>query len=167
MASGVNLEEKSGVGVPKAVCRCTQPHSGNSCNVAGAKLSWPWCSFGSITDVERGEGHAAWATACSPHNTVQAYIHSITYTYFHTWRGQSNFTIHVDTTRGATNTGYKPSLDWRRTRPQGLLPTLGEILGSHWTAVARLKLGSPQPVRCCPATVCHPHWVHGDKGKPE
>ena len=36
MASGVNLEQKSGAGVPKAVCRCTQPHSGNSCDVAGA-----------------------------------------------------------------------------------------------------------------------------------
>ena len=36
-----------------------------------------------------------------------------------------------------------------------------------WTAIARLKLGSSQPVRCCPATVCHPHWVHWDKGKPE
>ena len=36
--SGVNLEEKSGVGVPKAVCCCSQPHSGNSCDVAGAKL---------------------------------------------------------------------------------------------------------------------------------
>ena len=110
-----------------------------------------------------GRGHAAWATACSPHNTAQAYIHSITYTYFHTWRGHSSFAIRVDT----TDTSYKPSLDWRRARRQGLLPTVGEILGSHWTAIARLKLGSPQPIRCCPATVCHPHWVLGDKGPPE
>ena len=44
---------------------------------------------------------------------------------------------------------------------------MGEILGSQWTAIAHLKLGSPQPVRCCPATVCHHHWVHGDKGQPE
>ena len=44
-------------------------------------------------------------------------------------------------------TGYKPSLDWPRAWRQGLLPTMGEILGSHWTAIARLKLGSPQPVR--------------------
>ena len=56
MASGVNLEEKSRVGVPKAVCRCTQPHSGNSCDVAAAKLEWPCCFFGSITEVERGGG---------------------------------------------------------------------------------------------------------------
>ena len=39
--------------------------------------------------------------------------------------------------------------------------------GSHWTAIAHLKLGSPQPVRYCPTTVCHPHWVHGDKGPHE
>ena len=38
MASGVNLAEKSRVGVPTAVYRCTQPHSGKSCDVAGAKL---------------------------------------------------------------------------------------------------------------------------------
>ena len=114
-----------------------------------------------------GGGHAARATACPPHNTAQVYIHSITYTYFHTWRGHSSFAIRVDTTRGATDTGYKPSLDWRRAWRQGLLPTVGGILGSHWTAIAHLKLGSPQPVRCCPATVCHPHWVHGDKGNPK
>ena len=68
----------------------------------------------------------------------------------------------VGTTRGATVTGYKPSHDWRKARRQGLLPTVGGILGSHWTAIARLKLGSPQTERCCPATVCYPHWVHGD-----
>ena len=49
----------------------------------------------------------------------------------------------VDTTRGATVTGYKPSHDWHKPRRQGLLPTVGGILGSHWTAIARLKLGSP------------------------
>ena len=48
----------------------------------------------------------------------------------------------VDTTRGAAVTGYKPSHDWRKARRQGLLPTLGGI-GSHWTAIARLKLDSP------------------------
>ena len=68
----------------------------------------------------------------------------------------------VDTTRGATVTGYKPSRDWRKARRQGLPPTVGGILGSHWTAIARLKLGSPQTERCCPATVCYPHLVHGD-----
>ena len=76
-------------------------------------------------------------------------------------------TIYVDTRRGATDTGYKPSLDWRRARRQGFLSTEGEIHGSHWTAITSLKLGSPQPVRCCLTTLCHPHWVHGDKGSPE
>ena len=28
-----------------------------------------------------------------------------------------------------------------------------EILGSNWRATVRLKLGSPQPDRCCPATI--------------
>ena len=51
---------------------------------------------------------------------------------------------------------------WQRARRQGLLPMVGEILRSHWTTIVHLK-----PVRCCPATVCHPHWVHGDKGPPE
>ena len=36
----------------------------------------------------------------------------------------------VDTTRGAAVTGYKPSHDWRKARCQGLLPTVGGILGS-------------------------------------
>ena len=31
-ASGVNLEETSGVGAPKVVRCCLQPRSGNSCN---------------------------------------------------------------------------------------------------------------------------------------
>ena len=40
----------------------------------------------------------------------------------------------VDTTRGAAvrpSTGYNPSHDWRKARRQGLLPTVGGILGSH------------------------------------
>ena len=41
---------------------------------------------------------------------------------------------------------------------------MGEIRGSHWTAIALLKPGSPKPVRCCPTTVCHPHLVHGYEG---
>ena len=73
----------------------------------------------------------------------------------------------VDTTRGATVTGYKPSRDWRKARRQGLLPTVGGILGSHWTAITRLKLGSPQTERCCPATVCYPHWVQGIRNHPK
>ena len=94
-------------------------------------------------------GHAAWATACHPtlHCPGLHPFNSLTCTYFHTWRGHSSFTIRVNTRRGATDTDYKPSLDWRRVRRQGLLPTVGEILVSHWTAIAHLKLGSPQPVR--------------------
>ena len=93
--------------------------------------------------------------------------HSLTYPYFHCSRGHSSFAIRVDTTRGATDTGYKPSLDWRAARRQELFLTVGENPRSHWTALAHLKLGSLQPIWCCPATVCHPHWVHGDNGPPE
>ena len=66
----------------------------------------------------------------------------------------------VDSTQEAADTGYKPSLNWHRVQHQGLLPMVGEIFVSHWTATTRLKLGSPQPVRGCPTMVCFLHWVH-------
>ena len=47
-----------------------------------------------------------------PHN------HQI-HTYTCTWRGHSSFAFSVDTTRGAADTGYKSSLNWRRARRQG------------------------------------------------
>ena len=53
-------------------------------------------------------------------------------------------------------------LNWRIVKFQGLLPTVEEIFTSHWTAIAYLKLGSPQPVRCCPTMVCLPLWVYED-----
>lgn len=163
-ASGVNLEEKSGVGVPKAVRHCHQPRSGSSCDDAGAKLYRPCCSFGYISVVERGDvlhGQHAVPHIIPPRLT--SYYMQITLTLTSTaWRGHSSFATGVDTTRGAADTGYKPSLNWRRAWRQGLLPTVGEIFGSQWTATARLKLGSPQPVRCCPATARSLHWVHGD-----
>ena len=109
----------------------------------------------------RGEG----ATACPPHNT--AYIHSITKTYFHSWRGHSSLAIRVETTWGATDKGYQQSLNWRRAWHQVLLPTVVETLGSHRTTIAHLKLGNPQPVRCCTAVVCHPRWVHGIRDYPK
>ena len=37
-----------------------------------------------------------------------------------------------------------------------------EIFTSHWKAIACLKLGSPQLVRCCPAMICLPLWVYED-----
>nr|XP_058942010.1 uncharacterized protein LOC131770312 [Pocillopora verrucosa] len=36
---------------------------------------------------------------------------------------------------------------------------VGGIFASHWSAIARLRLGSPQPVRCRPVTVCLLQWV--------
>ena len=68
----------------------------------------------------------------------------------------------VNSTWEATDTTYKPSLNWHRVWCQGLLLTVGEIFVSHWTATTCLKLGSPQSVRCCPTMVCFLHWVHRD-----
>ena len=162
----VNLEGKSGVVALNLILATPVTLLVPNCNGPAVPLD-PSPMWKRAGDGGGGWGHAAWATACPPHNAAQAYIHSITYTYFHTRRGHSSFGIRVDTTRGATDTGYKPSHDLRRARRREMLPTVEEILGSHWTAIARFKLGSPQPVRCCPVMVCHPHWLHGDKGPPE
>ena len=62
----------------------------------------------------------------------------------------------VDSTREATDTSYKPSLNWHRVRCQGLLPMVGEIFMSHWTATACLQAGQPS-LRCCPTMVCSLH----------
>ena len=122
------------------------------------------CSFGSTSDMERGDvlhGHQPVLHISSPRHRSELASHTDT-TALQTGQGTPASPCGVDTTRGATVTGYKPSRDWRKARRQGLLPTVGGIVGSHWTAVARLKLGSTQTVRCCPSTVCDPHWVHGD-----
>ena len=91
-------------------------------------------------------------------------IHAITYTLTPTLERtlQLCHLYGVDSTQEATDTSYKPSLNWHRVWSQGLLPMVGEIFMSHWTATAHLKLGSPQLVRCCPIMVCFLHWVHGD-----
>ena len=49
----------------------------------------------------------------------------------------------VDSTWEVTDTSYKPSLNWHRVWCQGLLPMVGKIFVSHWTATTCLKLGSP------------------------
>ena len=49
----------------------------------------------------------------------------------------------VDSTQKATDTSYKPSLNWCRVQCQGLLPMVGEIFVSHWTATTCLKLAAP------------------------
>ena len=132
-ASGVNLEDKSGVGAPKAV-RCCLTTS------FWQLLRRHWCQ--TVTELA-SQTHTDKTTLQTGEDTPAS-------------------PCGVDTTRGATATGYKPSFDWRKARRQGLLPTVGGILGSHWTAIARLKLGTPQTERCCTATVCYPHWGHGD-----
>ncbi len=68
----------------------------------------------------------------------------------------------VEPTQEATATVYKPTRDWRKVWRHGLLPTMGEILGTRWTATARLKLDSAQSRRCCPVTAYLPYCVLGD-----
>jgi len=72
-------------------------------------------------------------------------LHPITFTQLHTytWRGHSSFALGVDTTRGAADTSYKLPLNWRRARRRGLLLTVGEVLGSQWTATARPSWAAP------------------------
>ena len=43
-------------------------------------------------------------------------------------------------------------LDLRKAWRQGLFRTVWEVITSHWTVTARLNLGSPLLVRCCPAS---------------
>ena len=52
-------------------------------------------------------------------------------------------------------TSYKPSRDWRKARRQGLRPTVGGILGSHWTTgqISPASSWTAPTERCCPATV--------------
>ena len=49
----------------------------------------------------------------------------------------------VDSTREATDTSYKPSLNWHRVWCQGLLLMVGEIFMSHWTATGLPQAGQP------------------------
>ena len=67
----------------------------------------------------------------------------------------------ADSTRSTAVTGYKPMLHWRTARRQGSYSTVGEVIQLQWIATARLKLSSPQPVRCYPATGHLFHWVRG------
>ena len=110
-------------------------------------------------------GQVAWTTVCPPYHNAQVYIcpsHQLTLTLHLERSLQLCHLYGVNSTWEATDTGYKPSLNWHRVQCQGLLPMVGEIFVSHWTATTCLKLGSPQSVRNCPAMVCFLHWVHGD-----
>ena len=165
-SSGVNLEGKYGVGAPKSVRCGPQPRSGNPTATAlvpnrnsfavslDQSVTWRGgtCYMGNSqsSTYHRPDRHTSELASHTDKTTLQ------------TGEDTPASPCGVDTTRGAPVTGYKPSHDWRKARRQGLLPTVGGILGSHWRAIARLKLYSPQTERCCPATVCHSHWVHGD-----
>ena len=80
----------------------------------------------------------------SPRNTSELASHTDK-TTLHTGEDTPASPCGVDTTRGASVTGYKPSHDWRKARRPGLLLTVGGILkglpgrgqlspASSWTA---------------------------------
>ena len=80
--------------------------------------------------VTRRGGRATWATAGRPYIIAQAYIRTcITHVHNTLQTGEDTPASHcsVDTTRGATVTGYKPSRDWRKPRHPGLVPTVGGL----------------------------------------
>ncbi|KAI0238130.1 Endothelin-converting enzyme 1 [Lamellibrachia satsuma] len=62
------------------------------------------------------------------------------------------------TTREAAVTNYEPD---STGIGNGLSPSVGGIIMSHWSAIVRLKLGSPRPIRCRPITVRLLQWVFG------
>ena len=143
-ASGVNPKEKSEVGVPKPVRGCIQSRRGNSCDVVETKCIGSCLSIGPIQ--RRGEGGvAAWVTVYPPYlptqatRTVEATPSLLTQLWHNT--GSSGLPA------------ISLLLDWQRARRQGLLPTVREVIAPHRAATAHLKLGKPQPVKCCLATV--------------
>ena len=83
---------------------------------------------------------------------------------FAPWRGITPaMLICVDITRSAIVTGFKPHLVWRRDRRQGLHSSgRRDYLVPLNNYRLPLKLGSPQPIRCCSATGCFSHRVHGN-----
>ena len=75
------------------------------------------------------------------------------------WRGHSSLVTGESTMRKTAVTSDKSLLNWHRVWRYGLSSTMGGIIVSHWSAIARLKPGSPRPVRCWPA--CLLQWVPG------
>ena len=83
--------------------------------------------------------------------------HSISISLAQACALERSFQLHCtseEPTRKVAVTGYKSTLDWRRVGRHKLSSTVGGIIAPHWSATARLKLGSPQPVRCRLANVC-------------
>ena len=65
------------------------------------------------------------------------------------WRGHSSLTFtSASTTRKTAVMGYKSLLNLRRAGRHGLSSLVGGTIVTHWSTIARLKLGSPRPIRC-------------------
>ncbi|KAK3888642.1 hypothetical protein Pcinc_007367 [Petrolisthes cinctipes] len=101
--------------------------------------------------ITRGiKAPAAVHSTCPPYHNAQAYIRPHHHLHTHTYNLERTLQLRhsfgVYRIREAIDTGYKPSLNWRRVRRQELLLMVGEIFESHWIATVHLKLGSPQPL---------------------
>lgn len=81
-APGIDLEEKSGAGVPQAVRRCNQSRSGNSCDVNGPGPNRPCRSVRTSHRCGRGRGVLL---------TGQELVLHIPLPWPVPWRGRSSF----------------------------------------------------------------------------
>ena len=116
------LKEKTGVKPRRRICDQTDtPPTASAEELAPNVLGF--LSFGAYQQRREGDPDA-WVTQVLHIEDTPASPHG------------------VDTTREAAVTGYKPyCLIGVEQGARGLLSTVIEILGSHWTATARLKLG--------------------------
>ena len=80
-ALGVNPEEKSGAGVPKAVRGCIQQRSGNSCNGTGTMYIGAFLSSGPF----QWHGEGGWGVCCMGNSLPSI----LTYRGLALWRGRS------------------------------------------------------------------------------
>ena len=128
-ASGVNPEEKSWAGVPKAVRDCTQQRSGNSCDGTGTMCIGACLSNGPFQWREEGG-------VCCMGNSLPSIL---TYPGLALWRGHSSFALQRRQNTGSSSLPVVSlQLSWRRVRHQGLLPTVGVVI----------HLSGQQPLAC-------------------
>ena len=124
-------------GAPKAVGLTTCYPPGSSCSQSGSKCS-ALRSLGPRRCGREGD-LVVWAS-----QGLHTHLPRLA-----PWRGHSSLTVFGEsTTRKTAVTSDKSLLNWRRVGRYGLSSTVGGIFVSHWSAIARLQLGSPRPVRC-------------------
>jgi len=119
---GVNPEDNSRVGAPKAFHGCLQPCSSSFCNDAA------WCQ--TVTAPLFVWIHQRHGEGDKLHGQQPAFYRINTQTYScepSHLRGHSSFIFCEDTTQGAADTCNKLLLSWCRARHKKLLLTVQEI----------------------------------------